>query len=75
MKYYKVNENGEIEGVAIDRKFISRSEAEEMFPNQPERSKREDCICATMKRYTMSGIYQGEYKRCKCGALNTDESQ
>ena len=41
---------------------------------QPERSKREDCKCPPLKRYTTSGIYQGEYIRCRCGALNSQET-
>lgn len=44
------------------------------FHHQPERSKREDCKCPILKRYTMSGIYQGEYFKCRCGALNTTET-
>ena len=45
--------------------------------NQPERSKREDCTCPVMKRYTTGSPpkYIGEYKRCRCGALNIVETQ
>ena len=41
------------------------------YSNQPERSKREDCKCPN--RYLMNGTYMGKY--CRCGALNTQETE
>ena len=52
-------------------KWVKKLEMLNEFPNQPERSKREDCKCHVLKRYTMSGIYLGKYHKCRCGALNT----
>lgn len=49
------------------------------FPKlpQPERSKREDCKCPEVERWTTGNPpkFMGKEKFCICGALNTGESQ
>jgi hypothetical protein len=58
--------------VIRERKWVSKEEALKMFPNQPERSKREDDImylkCGNCDDYHhIDDIY-------RCGALNSMET-